>query len=64
MHASERSAAPIKSVSHYLNAPIRTLYTVCHELGRDEGGAACSACSVKTICDRERHPSELHAQQA
>jgi len=42
--------------SRYLVTPLRTLYDVCRETGRDREGGACPTCHIRDICtaDRER----------
>jgi len=43
--------APLKPlVSTYLCTPVRTLYAVCREIGRDDHGRACAACPLQDIC--------------
>jgi hypothetical protein len=48
-----------KQVSHYLCSPLRTLYAVCREAGRDDHGRACPACPVREICIAERKRADL-----
>jgi hypothetical protein len=46
---------PLKPlVSAYLCSPARTLYAVCREAGRDDGGRACATCLVRDICAADR----------
>lgn len=36
--------------AEYLSVPKRTLYDVCHSLGRDDAGRACALCPVRDLC--------------
>jgi hypothetical protein len=40
--------------SSYLDLPRRSLYEVCHALGRDDADRACPHCAMQQICLAER----------
>ena len=37
--------------SKFLRRPLRSLYDVCHEAGRDRQGEACPICPVRDLCE-------------
>ena len=50
---------PLKPlVSTYLCTPVRTLYAVCREIGRDDHGRACAVCPLQDICAADRSTAE------
>ncbi|HEX3885159.1 MAG TPA: hypothetical protein VHW66_21065 [Stellaceae bacterium] len=50
-------------ISQYLTRPLRTLAAVCHALGRDDYGRACTECVLKDLCDpqSEQQPATREA---
>jgi len=38
-------------VSTYLTRPLRTLAAICRQLGRDDHGRACAACTLRDLCE-------------
>jgi len=41
---------PAKPRSAYLNSAPRTLYDACRAMRRDDGGRACAACPLRSLC--------------